>query len=164
RAAEAGNLRLVQSIAADFPPNERIAAKELAEVDRDPARALSRGAFAWKTASGQDLALYALERASRKDADAARAARGKWRDKLPKAAQQYGNARIAYHAARQLNPQANAWFKDAANAPLSQDEQAWRIRAALRALAWNDVLAAIDALPERDAQDPAWRYWKARAL
>ncbi|HEY4137929.1 MAG TPA: transglycosylase SLT domain-containing protein, partial [Casimicrobiaceae bacterium] len=41
---------------------------------------------------------------------------------------------------------------------------AWRIRAALRALAWSDVRKAIDALPERDQQEPAWRYWKARAL
>src|SRR5207249_1400627 len=34
----------------------------------------------------------------------------------------------------------------------------------LRALAWSDVRKTIDGLPERDQQEPTWRYWKARAL
>jgi soluble lytic murein transglycosylase len=163
-ATEGGNLRVVQSVAADFPATEKISAKELIEIDHDPARALSKGAFAWKSPAGQDLALYALERAARKDADAAQLAWIKWRSRLPKTAQQYGNVRVAYHAARQLNPSAHQWFRDAGAATLSLDEQAWRIRAALRALAWSDVRKGIEALPDRELQDPAWRYWRARAL
>jgi len=164
-ATEAGNVRLAQALAAaDSPPNERIALAELLAIERDPARALAKGAFAWKTPAGQDLALYALERAARKDADLAHASWTKWRDRLPKSARQYGNARVAYHAARQLRPHANDWFREAGDAQLDAEEQAWRIRAALRALAWSDVRKAIDALPERDQQDAAWRYWKARAL
>ena len=31
-------------------------------------------------------------------------------------------------------------------------------------LAWNDVARAIDAMPEAEAQQPVWRYWKARAF
>ena len=38
------------------------------------------------------------------------------------------------------------------------------MRAALRAGAWDDVLAAIEAMPESQAKEAAWRYWKARAL
>jgi soluble lytic murein transglycosylase len=34
----------------------------------------------------------------------------------------------------------------------------------LRAGAWDDVARAIDAMPEAEAQEAAWRYWKARAL
>jgi soluble lytic murein transglycosylase len=34
----------------------------------------------------------------------------------------------------------------------------------LRALAWDDVLAAIDAMSEPQRQESAWRYWRARAL
>src|SRR5438874_406972 len=59
---------------------------------------------------------------------------------------------------------AHEWFREAGNAPLSPDQQYWRIRAALRALAWSDVRSAIDALTDHDGQDPAWRFWKARAL
>ena len=162
-AAEAGNWRLAQSVAAAFSGKERITLQELVAVERDPARALAKGAFAWKTIAGQDLAAYALERAARKDADGARPAWVKWHDRLPKPVRQYGNARLAYHAARQLNPLANAWFREIGDAPLTAEMQAWRVRAALRTLAWSDVRAAIAALPERDQQDPAWRYWKARA-
>src|SRR5207253_8285724 len=84
-ATEAGNVRLVQSIGGELPGTERIALADFAAVERDPARALAKGAFAWKTPAGQDLALYALERAARKDADAAHASWVKWRDRLPKA-------------------------------------------------------------------------------
>jgi soluble lytic murein transglycosylase len=162
-AAESGNVRLAQAIAADFSGKERIELKELVTIERDPVRNLAKGAFAWKAAAGQDLAAYALERGARKDAEGAHAAWVKWRDRLPKPTRQYGNARVAYHAARQLNLLANEWFREIGDAPLTPEMQAWRVRAALRALAWSDVRAAIAALPEGDQREPAWRYWKARA-
>jgi soluble lytic murein transglycosylase len=46
----------------------------------------------------------------------------------------------------------------------NEAQRAWRVRAALRVGAWADVASAIDAMPTSEAQDPAWRYWKARAL
>jgi soluble lytic murein transglycosylase len=38
------------------------------------------------------------------------------------------------------------------------------VRAALRAGSWSEVASAIDAMPETEAQESAWRYWKARSL
>ncbi|MEP7180924.1 MAG: transglycosylase SLT domain-containing protein [Betaproteobacteria bacterium] len=163
-ATEAGNVRLAQSIAVDLPPDDRITAREFAHVDTDPGRALGKGDFRWKQQGGRELALYALERAARNDAAGVRDSWEKQRDRLPSADRLYGNARIAYHAARQLNPQANAWYREAAGAPLNEAQQQWRVRAALRAGAWPDVLAAVDAMPAATAVDPAWRYWRARAL
>ena len=86
------------------------------------------------------------------------------RDSLPETARRYGNARLAYHAARQLNPAANDWFREAGPAAQNAETQAWRVRAALRAVAWDDVLVAIDAMPEAQRQEAAWRYWRGRAL
>ncbi len=163
-ASEAGNVRLAQSIAVDLPPESRISAREFIQVERDPSRALAKGEFAWKREGGRELALYALERAARKDAASVRAAWVKQRVWLPVADRLYGNARIAFHAARQLNPQASDWFREAAGIPLSNEQHAWRVRAGLRAGAWPDVLAAIDAMPPALAEQGAWRYWKARAL
>jgi len=163
-ATEAGNVRLAQSIATDMPPADRITAREFAHVEASPGPALARGEFRWKQQGGRDLALYALERAARNDAAAVRAAWEKQRNRLSDADRLYGNARIAFHAARQLNPLAADWFREAGNAALSDGEHAWRVRAALRAGAWPDVLAAIEAMPPSEAQDSAWRYWKARAL
>jgi soluble lytic murein transglycosylase len=73
-ATEAGNIRLAQSIAVDLPPEDRISAGEFIQVERDPARALAKGEFAWKHRGGRELALYALERSARTDAAVVRAA------------------------------------------------------------------------------------------
>jgi soluble lytic murein transglycosylase len=163
-AVESGNIRLAHAVAADFTPKEKITPRELAAIDKDPQRALVQGAFAWKSPSGQDLALYALERAARRDADAARAAWLKWRDRLPAPLRDYGSARVAYLGARQLLPAANAWYGEVGGATLTSEQQAWRVRAALRVSAWPDVRAGIERLPEREQQETAWRYWKARSL
>ena len=159
-----GNARLAQAIGGELPGKDAIAPRELRAIDRDPIRALAKGQFAWKTAPGRELALYALERAARKDAADARVAWVKWRARLAEADRNYGNLRIAWHAARQLDPAANQWFKDVTGVALTPEQQAWRVRAALRVAAWSDVQAAIDALPESDRQEPVWRYWRARAL
>ena len=123
-----------------------------------------RGEFRWKQQGGSDLALYALERAARTDAAGVRAAWEKQRGRLSDADRLYGNARIAFHAARQQNPLAAEWFRETGNAALSDAQRAWRVRAALRAGAWPDVLAAIEAMPPSEQEESAWRYWKARAL
>jgi soluble lytic murein transglycosylase len=163
-AAEAGNVRLAQSIAADLPPADRINAREFAQVESNPAAALAKGDFRWKQQSGRDLALYALERAARSDAAGVRAAWVRQRSQLPVADRLYGNARISYHAARQLNPSALDWYRESDGTQLSEAQRTWRVRAALRAGAWSDVLATIDTMPPSEAQESTWRYWKARAL
>ncbi len=163
-ATEAGNVRLAQTLAIDLPPDDRMTGAELLRTERDPARTLAKGDFRWKQRGGRELALYALERAARTDAAGVRAAWEKQRGRLPEADRLYGNARIAYHAARQLDPRASEWYREADGAVLSDVQHAWRVRAALRAGTWTEVSSAIDAMPAAQAQEPAWRYWKARSL
>ncbi len=163
-AMEAGNVRVAQQIGSDLPGLDRIPDSEFTAVTRDPQRALEKGNFAWSTPGGRELALVAVERAARADAGAARAPWVKWRDRLPEADRRYGNARLAFYAARQQNPGANDWFREAGDLTLSGEAAAWRVRAALRAVAWSDVLAAVDAMAEPQKQESAWRYWRARAL
>jgi soluble lytic murein transglycosylase len=163
-ASEANNVRLAESLGTALPGHARITAREYRTVDRDPARALAKGQFAWKTSAGRDLALYAIERVARRDADAAHASFSRWRGHLTAEDRSYAARRIAYHAARQLDPAALEWYRESGAPAGSVDELAWRVRAALRVKAWADVDAAIDALPASERQDAAWRYWKARAL
>lgn len=50
---------------------------------------------------------------------------------------------------------------------LSDDMLAWKTRAALRATSqpdWQQVLKTINAMSEDARKEPAWSYWKARAL
>jgi len=161
-ASEGGNTRLVQSIASGLPGNERITERDFARVERDPAAALAKGEFE-RTASGRELALYALERAARKDVASARAAWVKVRMSLPERDRLRGNARLGFHAARQHASDANVYFREAGSGAIGDEEHAWRVRAALRAQSWRDVLAAIDAMPAAQKEETTWRYWRARA-
>jgi len=163
-AVEAGNLRLAQALGNELPGADRITDREFSAVQNNPLAALGNGGFAWNTGGGRELALLAVERSARADPDAARVAWVKVRDRLPVAERLYGNARIGFYAARKLNPSANAWFREAAGATQSAEANAWRVRAALRAQAWDDVLLAIDAMPDAQRQETTWRYWRARAL
>lgn len=163
-AHEAGNLRLAARLVALLPAGERRAAADYDRVERKPGPALARGDFRFATRSGRELALYALDRVARSDAAAAREAWLRWRARLPEDDRRYGSLLVAYNAARQLLPEADGWYRDAEAAPQNEAQRAWRVRAALRVHAWDDVARAIDAMPESEAQEPAWRYWKARAF
>ena len=163
-AHEAGNFHLAAKIAAELPTAERPAPRDIERIDRGARAALIKGDFRFASPTGRELALYALDRVAQSDAQAARDAWLGWRTRLPDAERLYGNLLVAYNGAHQLVPGAYAWYHDAEGAPLTENQRAWRVRAALRSGAWTDVRAAVDAMPPEQAQDPAWRYWKARAL
>jgi len=163
-AHEAGNARLVARIAADLPASERPAPRDLERAERNALQVLTKAEFRPASVMGRELTLYALDRAARADAAAAHEAWAKLRERFPVDDRNYGNLLVAHQAARQHNPAANAWYREAEGAPRSAEQRAWQVRAALRARAWPDVARAIDAMPQDQSQESTWRYWKARAL
>jgi peptidoglycan lytic transglycosylase len=163
-AHEAGNFRLAARVAAELPVAERPGPRDFQRIDQNARAALAKGDFRWSSSTGRELALYTLDRVAQVDAFAAHDAWMKWAPRLPEADRLYGHLLVAYHGARQLQPAANAWYREAEGAPQSEAQRAWHVRAALRTGAWSDVIRAIDAMPAEEALDPAWRYWKARAL
>ena len=163
-AHEAGNFRLAARIAAELPADERPSPREFQRIDQNARTLLGKGDFRWSSSSGRELALYALDRVAQSDATVAHEAWRKWSGRMPPADRDYGNLLVAYHGARQLLPAASGWYREAGEAPQNEAQRAWRVRAALRSGAWSEVLGAIDAMPGEEAMDPAWRYWKARAL
>ena len=162
-ALEAGSVRLAQQIAGDLPTADRIPARSFQHVDEKPATRLLQGGFRWNFRDGHELALYALERAARSDPEGAREGWLKWRGRLSASERKWGNARLAYHASRQLAPWANDAWREPLPDTMTADMHAWRVRAALRARAWKDVGVAVDAMPPALADEPAWRFWRARA-
>ncbi len=162
-ALEAGSARLAQQIAGDLPTADRIPARSFQHVDEKPATRLLQGGFRWNFRDGHELALYALERAARSDPEGAREGWLKWRGRLSASERAWGNARLAYHASRQLVPWANDAWRETLPETMTADMHAWRVRAALRARAWKDVGVAVDAMPRAQADEPAWRFWRARA-
>src|SRR5689334_6908708 len=104
-----------------------LADRSFVAIDRNPLHAVKAGKFDWKSPAGRALALYALDRAARRDAAEARAAWLPWRSRLPEADRAYGDLRIAWYAARQLDPAANEWFNALKDATLTPEQQVVRI-------------------------------------
>ena len=109
-------------------------------------------------------AMFALERLAKQSTDLAAAYWAKIAGYFPVSEQHYCYGRLAYQAARNLDGRALQWFRDASDSPLNEQQSAWRVRAALRALDWPEVLASVNAMNAQQQQEPAWLYWKARAL
>ena len=109
-------------------------------------------------------AMFAVERLAKQSTDLAAAHWAKIAGYFPPAEQHYCYGRLAYQAARNLDGRALQWYRDASDMPLNEQQSAWRVRAALRAHDWPEVLASVNAMSGEQQQESAWLYWKARAL
>lgn len=119
----------------------------------------------WDWSEGKrTVALFALQRLAKQSPELAASRWEKIAAHFPEAEQHYFYGWLAYEAARKQDPRALQWFRAAANTPLNEQQSAWRVRAALRAQDWQQVLGGINAMSEQQQRDAAWQYWKARAL
>lgn len=159
-ALEADNLRLARELIVALPETAQPDPGRLDLAQRSPETTL---ATAPANAAEQEIVLYALARLAKADPDhAARL----WQERAagtPEAVRQHGWGIIAQAAARQLRPEAVAWFQSAQD-QLSDSQRIWRIRTMLRAGRWLEVYQGIAGLPEATRGEAVWRYWKARAL
>jgi soluble lytic murein transglycosylase len=163
-ALQAGNVSVARRVGRYLPERAQAGLKGLAAAADNPQRFLEH--LRWDAADrvSLELALFAIQSIAR--SDPAQAA-SRWQaisGHFSAEDQAWLWGQLAYHAARKHDPVALAWFERARQAPLTDLELAWKVRAALRAGQWPTVLEAIEAMrPEQRAQAP-WRYWKARAL
>ncbi|MBL8348006.1 MAG: lytic transglycosylase domain-containing protein [Rubrivivax sp.] len=131
------------------------------EATRLPAAELAR---AWG-----GVARHAALKQHPKAADFARRAFAAW-DKTLGAASQGRTAAASASAAAGSGSEASAAPARRALEPAFSDETlAWMVRAALRAPSqdrtrWPLVLRAIDEMSGAEQRDPAWVYWRARAI
>jgi soluble lytic murein transglycosylase len=79
--------------------------------------------------------------------------------------------RIGHMAALRLMPEANEWYRRGgehvgvgADAARVTEVLEWQVRAALRTGDWATVTRTIDRMPASLRSDPAWVYWRGRAL
>jgi len=88
----------------------------------------------------------------------------RWKTQLSQEERSWVWGVIGKRAAQRLSDGAMAWFSNAPD-KLSQDEQlAWKVRAALRAANWAQVLDATAAMGEAQRKESTWVYWRGRAL
>ena len=161
-ALEAGNVSLARQLAERLGDAISPAALQSAAADAD--RYLENLALNDAGKGRRMIALFALHRLGKQSPDLAIARWEKIATHFTEAEQHYFYGWLAYEAARKLDNRTLPWFKAAANTPLNEQQSAWRVRAALRAQDWPQVLGGINAMSEQQQRETAWRYWKARAL
>lgn len=140
---------------------------QFAELNASPTRFLTRGFAASRTR--RELVGLALIKLATSDLDnAAAQLESKWGPQLSPEERDWIWGAIGKQAAQRLLPQAASYFgRVGRDAYLSDDLLAWKVRAALRAGPtpdWRMVQQAINAMSPEGRADPAWVYWKARAL
>lgn len=160
---ELGQIADVKRANAYLPRDVRLNERQLSEAHNHPGRYLLNDKLNPKSRSSVELTLHAVNRYSRNDAeDAAGWLAGKG-SALPEGALKQAWVHVGVQGAMQHEPRAIVWFKRAENQPLNEMQSGWRVRAALRIQDWKAVQAAIEAMPQLEQREPAWRYWLARA-
>lgn len=161
---EAGNVSLAKQLAEKLRGSYAVPPAALGSVAADADRYLENLALKNAGKGQRMVALFALHRLAKQSPELSVA---RWKKIAPYftgAEQRYFYGWLAYEAARKLDDRALQWFKVAANTPLNEQQSAWRVRAALRAQDWPEVLAGINRMSEQQQREAAWQYWKARAL
>lgn len=161
-AVEANRPRVARNAVAIVAPE---ALNKLGEVLDAPLKHLK----AHSTAGGkvrQELVLLALIKLATSDIDAAAAQLdNKWGVHLSAEERNWAWGVIGKAAAQKLSPDANGYYANVTrDTDLSDEQLAWKVRAALRAGQWAMVRKAVDAMSDEARRDSTWVYWKARAL
>ena len=140
-------------------------------IDRayaSPAIVINKKLFSFKTRFGRELNLFALSRIAKSDSLKALSTFKSVESQFPAEDKSYFYGILAMQAAQRQEPQAVQWFKLAddldKDASINKDQLAWFVRAALREKNWPMVLKGIANMSPAQAEEGAWRYWKARAL
>lgn len=164
KVLEAGKVSLAKTLAAKLDGNRSVSAIALERAMDSPERYLDKLALNNASEGQREVALFALMRLARLSPELAVTHWEKIETHFPKAEQHYFYGWLAYEAARKHDPHALAWYGKAESSKLTEQQLAWRVRAALRVSAWHEVLSSINAMGDTQRNDAPWRYWRARAL
>jgi soluble lytic murein transglycosylase len=134
---------------------------------QDPMKWLVKQPRPPRTQAETELVTIALARLARKDLDVGDAyVRREWATSLPQQNLAWIRAQFALVAVLNLDPRANDWYVEAGHIRLTQYNEEWKVRAALRQsrIDWKWVVASIEAMSPEAREEPAWIYWHARGL
>ncbi len=139
--------------------------KSLALAMESPQLFLDRQKPNFGTSPSQrQLAMIAMGRLAHSDPLLASRYFEARRDRFSGDERGYVYGQLAWQGAIHHLPQAASWFKAAEDTPLTDEQSAWKTRAALRVGDWKLVRAAIEDMPVTLASRPEWTYWLGRAL
>ncbi|MDB5901617.1 MAG: lytic transglycosylase catalytic subunit [Betaproteobacteria bacterium] len=159
---EAGQVAMAQRAAIYLTPGQQPDARALTLIFTNPGGYLDRQQFDLRTRGGREATMFAVYRLAKSSAQQAAAHWTRIEKQFSAEERGYVWGLLAQSAAMRHDPEALAWFGRARD--LSDAQLGWKVRAALRARNWPEVLASIDAMSSRERELSSWRYWKARAL
>jgi len=163
---EAGAVSAAWRAAEYLPAQEALDRGRLFAVAAGPQRFLDDKKKNLSQRAVRELTMFALHRLARSDPPAAAAIwDAKLRAHFSAEEQGYVWGQLALQAARRNLPEALKWYAHAetARAPLTEEQLAWRLRAALRQGDWNEVRISAEMMSPLQRNEPAWIYWQGRA-
>ena len=162
-ALEVGQVSLARRVAMWLPVGQAPEPRVLETIASNPAGYLARQpSFDLKNRAGREAVMFAVHRLARTTPQQAARHWERLEERFSPEERAYVWGMIGFLGALRHEIDAPVWFARAGD--LSDLQLAWKARAALRAREWQEVLAAIEAMTDRESSLPAWRYWKARAL
>jgi soluble lytic murein transglycosylase len=134
-------------------------------IASDPARYLDEKLTAIRPRTKEMVTLAIIRLASLDTAAAAREMdHTRWKAQLTQEERSWLWGVIGKRHAQTPRGPALAAFVNGEDRFMHGDHLAWKARAGMRAGAWGHVRDAIAAMGDTQRADPAWVYWRARAL
>ncbi len=163
-AFEAGSVSLARRLNQNVPPNEQMNDKLIVAAYDTPQLSLEKNNVDYKSRGGREVAMFAVHRLAHTQASLAAMRWTTMQEKFSPPERSYAWGLIGFEGARNHEPLAIDWYRNAEVSNMSDTHIAWRVRAALRVRAWGDVLSSIEQLSPPEQRESNWRYWKGRAL
>jgi soluble lytic murein transglycosylase len=138
------------------------------ELSNSPARYLTSRVVVASKARKEMIVLALIKLASTDPDNAASQLDSKWGPQLTPEERNWVWGVLAKQSAQRLgNDALDLYAKVSRDNDLTDDMLAWKVRAALRAARgpqWPVIVHAVNAMSDEARADPAWTYWKSRAL
>ena len=160
-----GQMNAARTTLGYLPATEAVDEALLNQAATAPQKLLARMPEDLSRRPTREVVMFAVVRLARTDIRGAIDAMKKTLDaRLPPADRRHVWGYLGFEGARRHLPEALEWYAHAADAELTDDLLAWKVRAALRAGDWKTVRATIDRMSVAMHEDHAWSYWYGRAL
>lgn len=163
-ALSENRLTLAKAIAKRAKGMDVAFIKKMDTANASPQLLINKKMLNAKSGYGRELYLYALNQIAKTDSQQALTAFKKIDHLLNAEEQSYFYGGLATLATKRHESNALGWFKLADNTTLNKDQLEWYARSALRQEDWNAVKEVTELMPIEQAEEPVWRYWRARAL
>jgi soluble lytic murein transglycosylase len=165
QAVESGRIRAAAAALQMVKPE---ALPLLAELNSHPTKFLTSKVFAASRMRREVVGLALIKLATTDVENAANQLESKWGPQLHPEERDWVWGVIGRQAAQRLIPAADGYYSKVQHDRYLSDELlGWKVRAALRVPGgpdWRNVQEAIAAMSDDAKADPAWTYWRARAL